>query len=91
MATITHDLGWIDVSARIEPRALAGGIAAYASERVAEALVYAVRACEEEGHDLNDLQHQTLVEGLLRCWDGLEGSVLDMLLDAFKVEGDDAR
>lgn len=84
------DLGWIEVPNRIEPRALAGSIAANASERIAETLVYTFRACEEDGRELNDLQKATLVEGLLRCWDGFEDATLDTLLEAVG-RYDDAR
>jgi len=86
--------GFVDVLGAVEPRALAGGIAADAHRRLAEALVITMNHLEEDGRGLNELQKIALVGSTSRCLDGFEESVLAELGREFEQirvrESDDA-
>lgn len=75
---------FVDVLGAVEPRALAGAIAAEAHRRAAEALVIAANYLEDDGRGLNELQKIELVASGSRCLDGFEAAVLAELADAFK-------
>jgi hypothetical protein len=76
--------GFVDVLGAVEPRALAGAIAADAHRRVAEALVLTMNHLEDDGCGLNEMQKIALVGSASRCMDGFEDSVMAELRDEFE-------
>ena len=77
--TVT-DIGFVEVTGALEPRALAAGIATDAHKRVAEALALTIDNLEEDDNPLNQTQKIQFLEVALRCMDGFEREVLETLV-----------
>jgi hypothetical protein len=83
VTTTFQDLDFVEIAGRVEPKALAGAIAADAHQRVAEAVTLTIDWLEEEGRELNQLQKTKLLECVLRCGDGFERQTLETLMRQF--------
>jgi hypothetical protein len=88
VATTIRDLGFVEVAGTVEPKAIAGGIARDANNRVAEAVTLTLDWLEEDGNPLNQTQKVQFLESVLSCMDGFERAVLDEIMEAIERAND---
>lgn len=78
----TKDTGFVDVSGKLEPSALAGGIAIEAHNRLGEMVVCTADWLDDDGNPLTQRQVTALTSNASRFFDGFEGVVIDLISDA---------
>ena len=81
--TVLKNAAFVEVAGKLEPSALARGIARDAHNRVAEAVTLTLDWLEDEGKPLSQVQKVQFVECVLQCMDGFERATLDELVQAF--------
>lgn len=93
MATTVQDLGFVEVTGSLEPKAIAGAVAGDAHNRVGEVLALVDDWLREDGRALNQRQKIELMATALRCMDGFERETLDTLMRALRPieRSEDAR
>jgi hypothetical protein len=79
--TVAENIGFITVSGRLEPKALAASIAVDAHTRVGEIVSLVDDWLREEDWSLTQRQKMELMTTALRCMDGFERATLETLLE----------
>ena len=88
MATTSEDLGFVEVSGTLEPKALAGEIARDAHTRVGEILALVDDWLRDGGRELDQRQKIELMSTAFCSMDGFERATLETLMEAFAgIEG----
>jgi hypothetical protein len=81
MSATICPIGWVEVSGRLEPEAIATSIADDAHRRVADALFVCLDGLRADGPELNRKQRIAITHDMLRAMDGFERATLDTLMD----------